>query len=186
MDIARQVVTKRNDNNEIIATVRDYYDRYVHPISSKFRTKSLTKDKLVICPFHDDNDPSLGLIKDKQDREVEVFHCFGCGASGDIVRMHRRVEYLTKKRNITIEASAREVAEIYNITIDELALSEELDLALARRERDILREVGSYDIRAHGHNLMKLREQQESMNLDSFSKNIDVLLNKWKMVLKDN
>ncbi len=32
-----------------------------------------------LCPFHDDTNPSLSV-----DQERGLFHCFGCGASGDI------------------------------------------------------------------------------------------------------
>jgi len=32
-----------------------------------------------LCPFHDDKNPSLSV-----DRDKGLFHCFGCGASGDV------------------------------------------------------------------------------------------------------
>ncbi len=35
------------------------------------------KSKMVCCPFHNDKDPSM-----KIDRR---FHCFGCGADGDVI-----------------------------------------------------------------------------------------------------
>lgn len=31
-----------------------------------------------LCPFHDDSSPSLSV-----DREKGLYHCFGCGESGD-------------------------------------------------------------------------------------------------------
>ena len=37
-----------------------------------------------LCPFHEDNNPSLGLNDEKN-----IFHCFGCGAKGDIVEFNR-------------------------------------------------------------------------------------------------
>lgn len=39
------------------------------------------------CPFHDDADPSLHLNEEKR-----VFHCFGCGASGDVIDFRRKLD----------------------------------------------------------------------------------------------
>lgn len=33
------------------------------------------------CPFHEDHGPSLSI-----DGEQGLFHCFGCGAGGDVIR----------------------------------------------------------------------------------------------------
>lgn len=39
---------------------------------------------MVRCPFHDDHNPSLKLNED-------YFHCFGCGAGGDVVSLTARL-----------------------------------------------------------------------------------------------
>jgi len=41
------------------------------------------------CPFHEDRTPSLCVYP-----ETESFHCFGCGASGDVIDFVRRTEDL--------------------------------------------------------------------------------------------
>ena len=41
------------------------------------------------CPFHDDKNPSM-----KADRR---FHCFGCGADGDVIDLVSRLEQATPK-----------------------------------------------------------------------------------------
>jgi len=41
----------------------------------------------VICPFHIDTQPSLGLSDEKN-----VFHCFGCGIKGDIIKFVNLME----------------------------------------------------------------------------------------------
>jgi hypothetical protein len=38
------------------------------------------KEYLGLCPLHDDRHPSLSVSEEKQ-----VFCCFGCGASGDVI-----------------------------------------------------------------------------------------------------
>lgn len=37
------------------------------------------QNKVAVCPFHPDKSPSLVLYKD------ETYHCFGCGAHGDVI-----------------------------------------------------------------------------------------------------
>lgn len=47
------------------------------------------KKNKICCPFHDDKEPSLSLSDEKN-----VFHCFGCNVSGDIIEFIRRMEEL--------------------------------------------------------------------------------------------
>jgi DNA primase len=42
------------------------------------------------CPFHDDQVPSLAVYADRG-----RFHCYGCGAHGDVIDFVMRVEHLT-------------------------------------------------------------------------------------------
>jgi DNA primase len=42
-----------------------------------------------ICPFHDEKSPSLSVSPSKG-----LFHCFGCGAGGDVIRFVERIENL--------------------------------------------------------------------------------------------
>jgi len=44
---------------------------------------------LIICPFHNDSNPSLSL-NDKKN----VFHCFGCNVSGDIITFYQLLSNL--------------------------------------------------------------------------------------------
>ncbi len=43
-----------------------------------------------ICPFHDEKSPSLSVSPARG-----VFHCFGCGAGGDVIRFLERIEHLS-------------------------------------------------------------------------------------------
>ena len=52
----------------------DYIDKYV-PL------KKQGKDYFGCCPFHGENTPSFSVNEQKQ-----FYHCFGCGANGDIVK----------------------------------------------------------------------------------------------------
>ena len=42
-----------------------------------------------LCPFHDDKNPSLSV-----DKEKGVYHCFGCGESGDAIELVKKMKGL--------------------------------------------------------------------------------------------
>ena len=70
-----------------------YYNKVVapfHPEWGRFNELSDNPGKIV-CPFHDDVNPSLGVIPG-----TEVFHCFGCHAHGDVIDMHSRLRGISK------------------------------------------------------------------------------------------
>ncbi len=43
----------------------------------------------ALCPFHNEKTPSFVISDDKQ-----TYHCFGCGAHGDLI------SFLTEKRKL--------------------------------------------------------------------------------------
>ena len=42
-----------------------------------------------ICPFHDEKSPSLSVSPARG-----LYHCFGCGAGGDVIRFVQNIEHL--------------------------------------------------------------------------------------------
>lgn len=58
--------------------------------ASSFMTiKKNGKNYMACCPFHHEKTPSFSINRDKQ-----LFHCFGCGASGNFVQLVMRLEGL--------------------------------------------------------------------------------------------
>src|SRR5262245_65174967 len=53
-----------------------------------------------LCPFHNEKTPSLSVHATRQ-----FYHCFGCGASGDVFSFVQKVE------NISFPESVRVVAQ---------------------------------------------------------------------------
>lgn len=63
----------------------------ISDVAKKYGLK--VKANKIICPFHNDSDPSLSL-NDK----LNVYHCFGCNISGDIIDFVRRLEEWKEKK----------------------------------------------------------------------------------------
>jgi len=60
------------------------------------------------CPFHSETDASFTVSPDKQ-----IFYCFGCHASGDVIGFIAKIENLTQRE------AAQHVIERYGIEIPE-------------------------------------------------------------------
>jgi len=69
------------------------------------------KGYVGLCPFHDDKNPSLHVNDDKG-----LYHCFSCGAGGDIVG------FLMRYNNISFHDALQELAKKANIRIEDRAL----------------------------------------------------------------
>jgi DNA primase (EC 2.7.7.-) len=57
-----------------------------------------------LCPFHIEKTPSFTVDEDKQ-----LYHCFGCGAGGDIFTM------VMEKENFNFPEAVKYLAERYHI-----------------------------------------------------------------------
>ncbi|KXK02499.1 MAG: DNA primase [Chlorobi bacterium OLB4] len=62
----------------------------VEVISSYTRVKNSGKSYLAICPFHQDKNPSMSISQEKR-----VYHCFSCGASGNLFKFVQNIEKIT-------------------------------------------------------------------------------------------
>ncbi len=58
------------------------------------------------CPFHQDSRPSFSVCPDKG-----VFHCFGCGAGGDVFT------FLMRLKGLTFPAAVEEVARLLGLPL---------------------------------------------------------------------
>lgn len=92
-------------------SIPEYYKRVVQPINpSKYRMKS---DKMMVCPLHDDVNPSMGIIRSKSGEEL--YHCFGCNKWGNIIDLHKRVSRVLFKRYLTEEDSLKDLCRIFGV-----------------------------------------------------------------------
>src|SRR5919198_3198368 len=80
-----------------------------------------------LCPFHKEKTPSFSVHATRQ-----FFHCFGCGASGDVFTFVQKIE------NITFPEAIRSVAQRLNIPLPKQNFSSEFEAKDARERAALI------------------------------------------------
>lgn len=91
-----------NDDKE---RVRDAAD-IVRVIGDHVSLKPHGREYVGICPFHDDHKPSMNVVPHKQ-----IFHCFSCGAGGDVFSFVQRYHAMEFREALT------HLAERFGVTL---------------------------------------------------------------------
>ncbi len=123
--------------------VEDYYEKVVVPLNPRRFRVSGGK---MICPLHDDHDPSFGIIK-KGDGN-ELCHCFGCNWWGNIIKLHQSINKKYSNKYISPKESLKELCSIFGVNynslpLDDSSLVEDRDM---RQELELGNSLTSFDI----------------------------------------
>ena len=95
---------------EIVDEVRQRTD-LVSLINEYIKLERRGKNMVGLCPFHNEKTPSFSVSPDKQ-----LYHCFGCGASGNVFSLIMQME------NLTFPEAAHYLANKAGVTIPEKKL----------------------------------------------------------------
>ncbi|NGQ94103.1 DNA primase [Brevibacillus sp. SYP-B805] len=76
-------------SDEIVNRVRAAVD-LVDVVSEYVQLRKSGRSLLGLCPFHSEKTPSFNVNPERQ-----FFHCFGCGAGGDVFSFLMKIEQLT-------------------------------------------------------------------------------------------
>ena len=87
------------DLREYIEELHEKVD-IVDVISKYVKLKKQGRNYVGLCPFHNEKTPSFVVSPEKQ-----IFHCFGCGASGDVIKFIMRIE------DVDFKTAVKELAE---------------------------------------------------------------------------
>jgi len=74
--------------------------------------KAGAQNFIGLCPFHQEKTPSMSVHASRQ-----FFHCFGCGASGDVFNFVQKIE------NISFAESVRLIAEKLKVPMPKMSFS---------------------------------------------------------------
>jgi DNA primase len=75
-------------NDRVLAELRMAAD-IVEVIGDHTRLKKAGRSWKGLCPFHNERTPSFTV-----DRDTGLYHCFGCGAGGDVIHFVRQIDRL--------------------------------------------------------------------------------------------
>src|SRR3982074_2430395 len=73
-------------SDEKLQELRDRVD-LIAVVQRRVPLKKSGRDWKGLCPFHGEKTPSFYVIPDKH-----MFHCFGCGVSGDAIKFVLQME----------------------------------------------------------------------------------------------
>ena len=107
-----------NDWVELIKTNADI----VSTVSKYITLQKKGKTWWACCPFHYEKTPSFAINEYEQ-----YYHCFGCGASGDLIT------FVQKYENVDFAEACRIIAEQNNITLPE----QNFDDNIAKRKKKV-------------------------------------------------
>ena len=95
--------------------VRDAID-FVELVGARTELKQAGQRRMTgLCPFHEERTPSFGI-----DPVEKLYHCFGCGAGGDVFKFAMEtegldfaaaLEWLAERANIELEREAEDPRE---------------------------------------------------------------------------
>ena len=86
----------------------------VEVISDFVSLKKAGKNYLGLCPFHSERTPSFTVNQEKG-----IFHCFGCGAGGNIFN------FLMRASQLSFPEAVKALAKKYDVTLPVRELTEE-------------------------------------------------------------
>lgn len=112
------------DFKTMIETIRDH-NEITEIIGSYLQLKRAGSSIKACCPFHKEKTPSFHVSPTRQ-----TFHCFGCGAGGDVFNFVMRYE------NLDFIGAARRLAERANLNFSFEGNRE--DAGIARSNKDDL------------------------------------------------
>ncbi len=133
-------------SDDIISRVRDSVD-IVDFISGYVALKKTGKNHTGLCPFHAEKTPSFSVNPDKQ-----IFHCFGCGAGGDVFKFVELQEGLNfpeavrkfaERSGIALPADSRSRGEDKKNVEERMALLKAVAEAAAYYQKELEGPAGS-------------------------------------------
>ncbi|MDR2899147.1 MAG: DNA primase, partial [Clostridiales bacterium] len=126
--------------DEIVEKVRVEND-IVDVIGQYVSLKPKGNTYFGLCPFHREKTPSFSVSADKQ-----LFHCFGCGASGNVI------SFVMQKENYDFPTAVKALAERARITLPEEGYSPEAKKEMA--DKKLIKEAHKLAARFYYDNLV--------------------------------
>ncbi|WAA10389.1 DNA primase [Fervidibacillus albus] len=133
---------------EKIEEIRQAVD-IVDVVSEYVQLKKQGRNYFGLCPFHDEKTPSFSVSPEKQ-----IFHCFGCGAGGNIF------SFLMDLEGLSFQEAAIKLAEKGNV---ELHLHAGDTQKRQPKKQDVMIDVHELLRKFYHHLLVNTKQGQEAL-----------------------
>jgi len=118
-------------SEELIEEVRNSND-IVDIISQYVVLKRSGRNYFGLCPFHKEKSPSFSVSPDKQ-----IFHCFGCGAGGNVFH------FISKIENLNFVESVQTLADRAGLQLPTLGTGEDSQKQLLKSKVYEINEIAA-------------------------------------------
>lgn len=151
-------------SDDIVEQVRQQ-NNIIDIISGYVRLTRHGSSYLGLCPFHNEKTPSFSVSESKQ-----IFKCFGCGESGNVVT------FLMKYENFTFPEALKVLADKAGISLPEQEYSEKQKRQAGRRNQllEINRQAAVYFFAKlkteHGKNAYHYFTKERGLSNDTIVK----------------
>lgn len=140
-------------SEELIDEVRSRND-IVEVISSYITLKKSGMNYFGLCPFHGEKTPSFSVSPERQ-----MYHCFGCGASGNVF------SFVMQYERLTFPEAVQRLAERAGIELPKQELS-----GKAKAEADLKHRLLEINKLAANYFYHQLKSPKGKQGLDYFTK----------------
>ncbi|WP_243386294.1 DNA primase [Bacillus kexueae] len=140
--IPDEVVEQVQKSSDIVDVVGEYV-----------QLKKQGRNYFGLCPFHGENTPSFSVSPEKQ-----IYHCFGCGAGGNVFSFLMQLEGMT-----FTEAVAR-LAERSDISLPDTILTLDSESSKTNSDTERMIEANELIKKFYHHLLLNTKEGQQALN----------------------
>lgn len=137
--------------DELVEEIRSRND-IVDVIGSYVHLQKKGSNHFGLCPFHNEKSGSFSVSAPKQ-----MYHCFGCGASGNVIT------FIMKYENFTFPEAIKLLADRVSIKLPELEYSAE-----ARKKDELKNSLLEVNKEAAKFYYYQLRDESGKIGLDYF------------------
>ena len=136
-------------SQDLVEEVRSRSD-IVDVISGYLKLQRKGSNYVGVCPFHNDRNPSMSVNQSRQ-----IYHCFSCGAGGDVFK------FVMEYENLTFPEAMKVLADRAGIALPERESSKE-----AKQQADIKAQIMEMNKLAAKYYYYTLRQPAGKKGLD--------------------
>lgn len=146
-----EIMTNRIEE-ELIEQVRNNND-IVDLVSEYVQLTKRGRNYFGLCPFHGEQTPSFSVTQEKQ-----IFHCFGCGAGGNVITFLMDIE------NLSFHDAVSKLGNRIGLTIEESSSNSSEVITPISKEVVIMKKAHEFASEYFHHLLLHTEEGENALN----------------------